>query len=165
MITITQATRPEQVQSARELMHELTSWAFTLDEHSGQAPTFDGLANELATLPGIFGPPTGALLVATHTGEVAGCVALKQVDSTTAELKRMYVRSRFRGSGIGKRLVSELVAIARTLGYTRIVLDSHISMSGAHALYRDAGFQMVDTPADFPDALKPVVVFMELNLS
>ena len=164
MVTIAQTTRPEQVQVARELMLELTSWAFTLDADSIQAPTFDGLEHELATLPGVFGPPTGALLVATHAGEAAGCVALKQIDSTTAELKRMYVRSRFRGSGIGKQLVSAVVAIARTLGYTRIILDSHISMSGAHALYSDAGFQFVDAPADYPEALKAVVVFMELSL-
>lgn len=164
MITIAQANEPDRVQAVRDLMREYTSWALTIEDASDEAPTFQGLEAELATLPGIYQPPAGSLLIATCDSEPAGCVALKRVDATTSELKRMYVRPQFRGKRIGQRLVSVLVAGARALGYERIVLDSHATMTNAHAIYSDVGFRYVDAPVDFPEALKPVVVFMEMYL-
>ena len=60
--------------------------------------------------------------------------------------------------------MAALVEEARRQGYRRIVLDSHMSMTKAHDIYQSAGFRKVPTPADFPEVLKPVVVFMELDL-
>ena len=128
-------------------------------------PTFDGFEEELATLPGIYAPPTGRLLLAAVDGRPAGCVALKGHDGGTGELKRLYVRPTFRGQAIGQRLVRALIAEARAAGYRRLVLDSHISMTRAHEIYLAAGFRKVATPADFPETLKPIVVFMELTWS
>jgi hypothetical protein len=45
------------------------------------------------------------------------------------------------------------------------VLDSHGSMKKAHAIYLEAGFRLVSAPDDFPEHLKPIVVFMECDLS
>ena len=45
------------------------------------------------------------------------------------------------------------------------MLDSHIEMKKAHALYQTVGFRLVETPDDFPKHLKPVVVFMECDLT
>ena len=39
-------------------------------------------------------------------------------------------------------------------GYRRLILDSHVSMTKAHAIYTDAGFRTVSAPADFPEALE-----------
>ena len=58
-----------------------------------------------------------------------------------------------------------LVEYARQSGYQRIVLDSHISMKKAHAIYQEIGFRLVSAPDDFPEELKPIVVFMECGLS
>ncbi len=115
-------------------------------------------------MPGIYAPPTGCLLLALQEGEAAGCVALKAHDATTGELKRLYVRPGFRGSDLGHHLITTLIDEARRLKYRRIVLDSHISMTRAHAIYRSAGFRDVNAPHGFPDHLKPVVVFMELSV-
>jgi hypothetical protein len=46
---------------------------------------------ELATLPGDHAPPDGALLLAYREGAVAGCVALRPVDSAACEMKRMFM--------------------------------------------------------------------------
>jgi ribosomal protein S18 acetylase RimI-like enzyme len=162
MGTIVQVATPAEIQQVQELIREFTSWAFASIEGSDQAPTFHGLEEELATLPGVYAPPTGCLLLALQDGKPAGCVALKAHDSTSGELKRLYVRPGFRGGNLGQQLVTALVDIARNLGYRRIVLDSHISMTKAHAIYRSAGFRDVHAPDDFPDELKSVVVFMEL---
>ena len=62
-------------------------------------------------------------------------------------------------------MVAAVVAEAREVGYRRLVLDSHASMTKAHALYEGAGFRKVAAPADFPEALRPIVVFMEMDLA
>ena len=138
---------------------------FTLAEDSAKAPTFEGLEEELATLPGIYSPPAGRLLLAMQDEQPAGCVALKSHDAETSELKRLYVRPAFRGLGIGWQLAETLVAEARQSRYKRIVLDNHISMKQAHQIYIALGFKVVATPADFPESLKPVIVFMECDLT
>jgi carbonic anhydrase len=97
-------------------------------------------------------------------GRPAGCVALKPHDPTTGELKRLYVRSDYRGKNLGRLLVMALIDAARKFGYRRVILDSHVSMTKAHEIYRAAGFRDVNGPEDFPEAFRPVVVFMELNV-
>lgn len=129
------------------------SLAFELD--------FQGFADELAGLPGAYAPPRGRLLLALDGGSAVGCVALRPVDGRTAELKRLYVRPRARGSGAGRRLTEAAVAAARAAGYERIVLDTVPGMEAAQALYRSLGF--ADTA---PYRFNPVegASFLELRL-
>ena len=164
MPTIVQVNSPAEIRAVRALIREFTGWAFALIEGSKDAPTFRGLEEELSTLPGVYAPPTGCLLLATLGGRPAGCVALKPHGLETAELKRLYVRPDFRGMKLGEQLVTALIDRARGLGYRRIVLDSHVSMTRAHAIYRARGFEDVDAPHDFPEIFKPSVVFMELTI-
>ncbi len=164
MVSISQVSAPNEIRDVQELLREYTTWAFTLAAESDQAPTFQGIEEELAALPGTYAPPTGSLLLATLNNQPAGCIALKGHNATTGELKRLYVRSTFRGRKIGRQLVDAVIEKARDMGYQRLILDSHISMKSAHAIYEAAGFRKVETPSDFPEDLKPIVVFMEMNL-
>lgn len=165
VLTISQVKSEPQIVAVQELLREYTAWAITLASDSDQAPTFQALDAELTTLPGVYIPPAGRLLLAMQDGQPAGCVCLKGHDATTCELKRLYVRPTFRGLNIGWQLVNMLVAEARQSGYQRIILDSHASMKKAHAIYQAVGFRVVSTPDDFPEMLKPFVVFMECDLS
>lgn len=164
MLSIDQIKDPKQIAATQELMREYLAWFFALVPGSESAPTFQGWESEIASLPGIFIPPMGRLLLATIDGQPAGCVALKQVTDQIGELKRMYVNPNFRGKRIGWYLGKALVDEARTIGYKRIVLDSHVSMTHAHKIYEELGFKRVSAPPDFPQELIPVVVFMEYNL-
>jgi GNAT superfamily N-acetyltransferase len=164
MAQIEQVDTPDQVAAVRDLMNEYLEWTKTIELDAWNAPTFHGIDRELAALPGPYAPPGGRLLVAVHDGKAAGCVALKPVNDEIVELKRLYVRPEFRGHRIGEQLVDAIMAEARNIGYARVILDSHISMTKAHALYRAAGFRLVTAPDDFPEWLKPVVVFMECPL-
>lgn len=165
--TVIQVETPIQIAVVQNLWRGYTKWAATLLDYStyGTPPTYEGLEAELAGLPGVYVPPSGRLLLATHEGQPAGTVALKPHTAVEGELKRLYVRPDFRGQGIGQALVEALLNEARAVGYQRLVLDSHIKMKSAHALYEAAGFRYVPTPVDFPEALKPFVVFMECDLA
>lgn len=87
--------------------------------------------------------PGGSLLVALHTDQLAGAVALKRVDKDSFELTKMVVGEEYRGQGIGKDLVAAILQEAVRLGAKRVVLYSHSSLQSALHIYRKAGFKEV----------------------
>ena len=101
---------------------------------------FQGFADELETLSRMYGPPGGVLLLAETADGLAGCVAVRPMDGAVCELKRLYVRSRYRGTGLGRRLAETALQAAREMGYTRIRLDTLPQMQAAQRLYEDLGF-------------------------
>lgn len=106
---------------------------------------FQGFEEELATLPGEYAPPRGALLMALVDEELAGCCALRPLDAAdypnACEMKRLYVRQRFRGSGVGRQLAEAILDCARRAGYACVLLDTLDEMESARALYQDLGFE------------------------
>lgn len=110
---------------------------------------FQGFEAELAELPGDYAPPRGALLVVLVNDELAGCCALRPLDTVdypnACEMKRLYVRRGFRGKGIGRQLVEAILDCARLAGYYCVLLDTLDAMESARALYQDLGFE--DIPA------------------
>ena len=111
---------------------------------------FQGFAEELKDLPGKYGPPDGALLLAMEDQQALGCVALRRFSSTDAEMKRLYVQPLHRHLGLGRMLAQRIVERARELGYRRMVLDTLDTMHGAQALYRSLGFVDIDAYYDNP---------------
>jgi GNAT superfamily N-acetyltransferase len=89
----------------------------------------------------MFVPPDGVFLVLREDdGRALGCGGIARFDETRGEVKRMYVVPEARGRGIGRRLLGELEAQARALGYTALVLETGDRQEAALALYRHAGF-------------------------
>src|ERR1700687_1035268 len=118
-----------ELEEARALLVEYwRSFGFT--------PCFQGFDQELATLPGAYGPPGGTLLLAPGQG----CVAVRAVVSRQGEMKRLYLRPQARGAGLGRTLAAAAVAHARERGFSRLVLDTiPEKMQEAVALYRSLG--------------------------
>ena len=105
---------------------------------------FQGFETELANLHAEYASPRGALLLAWVDGVLAGCCALRPLDSSdhanAAEMKRLYVRSAFRGMGLGRSLTEAILDIARMGAYGCVLLDTLDDMESARGLYEDLGF-------------------------
>lgn len=82
--------------------------------------------------------------IVTYSDEkLVGCGAIKEFDSDTMEVKRMYVTPKFRGKGIASRLLSELEQWAAELGYTSCVLETGKRQPEAIALYVKNGYKAI----------------------
>lgn len=154
-VSLFQAESPTQIAQARELFLEYAqSLCFSL--------CFQNFDKELAGLPGDYCPPDGRLLLAEVGGELAGCVALHKLGTRTCEMKRLYLRPKFRGKGLGRVLAETIIAEARQIGYHRMRLDTvGPVMKGAVSLYRRLGFREITPYRPNP---MPGTLYMELAL-
>lgn len=123
---------------------------------------FQNFENEIRDLRGCYGAPDGCLLVGSFNGALAGCVAFRRRDSTSCEMKRLYVRNPFRKTGLGRVLVGSLIERARDSGYSRMVLDTMPDMLAARQLYAALGFQEIGGYYHNP---VPGVRYMALELT
>ena len=138
-----QATSPADVATARALFEEY-------QRSLGISLCFQNFDEELRTLPGVYAQPAGRLLLAFAGEEPAGCVAIRRIEEGICELKRLWVRSVFRGTGLGRLLVETVLHEARNIGYRRMRLDTLPSMKAAQALYLSTGFLDVPPYNDHP---------------
>ena len=116
-------------------------------ESLGVDLAFQDFEAELAALPGDYAPPRGHLLLAEVGGSIAGCCALRPLDTAdypnASEMKRLFVRKAFRGFGLGRQLAEATLDAARQAGYACVLLDTLDGMESARALYADLGFEEI----------------------
>ena len=132
---------------------ELTSAAALFRAYAASLPVDlapQGFSQELESLPGIYGPPGGELILAKRGDHVLGCIALKALASGAAEIKRLFVRPKARKLGVGKALVTAAIAAARGLGHREIKLDTLPEMTSAIALYKSFGFAPIPPYGSHP---------------
>lgn len=150
-VSIHQATTPADLAAIADCFRAYTEWL-------GEDLAFQNYAAELDGLPGKYGPPTGALLLArdTATDEVLGCIALRplqlapeyrarrQGNVRSCEIKRLFVYPAARGRRVARLLVGEAVKAARREGYQEVLLDTLSRMKPAISLYKSEGFDEVE---------------------
>lgn len=134
------AKSPDDILLAREIFQEYgLSLGFDL--------CFQNFEAELQTLPGDYAAPRGTLLLARVDGNVAGCCAMRPLDTVdyanACEMKRLFIRPAYRGLGLGRRLAEAIMDSARMTGYDCILLDTLDNMEAARALYVELGFEEV----------------------
>lgn len=149
------ATERPDVDAARALFREYAAWI-------GIDLSFQNFEQELAGLPGDYAPPGGVLLLALHADEPAGCVAVHAWKDDACEMKRLFVRDRFRGLGLGGELARAAIAWARAAHYRCMLLDTLPAMGDAQKLYARLGFREV---APYRWNPVPGARFMELLLA
>jgi putative acetyltransferase len=157
MLTIFEVEKPEDVNTAREL---ITEYAARLEFNL----CFQGFDEEMRSLPGKYAAPAGRLLLGLWDGKPAAVIALRPLEEEgLCEMKRLYVRPEFRGHNIGRLLAERIISTAAAIGYSRMRLDTIAGkMDRAIAMYHELGFVETD-----PYYQTPVgeTLFMELALT
>jgi ribosomal protein S18 acetylase RimI-like enzyme len=153
-MNIVRATTPEHIAAVRTLFREYENF-LNVDL------CFQGFEDELAGLPGKYAPPEGALLLALQGADVCGCVALRKLEPGVCEMKRLFVRPKYRGLGLGQALAKAIIAEAVAKGYAAMRLDTLAQLTEAIQLYEHLGFQEI---ASYYDNPLPGVSYWELDL-
>lgn len=125
--------RTAGVQDLPAVREIFTEYARSLSYHI----CFESFEKELAALPDGY----LVIMLATVDGQLAGCVAVRTAGDKTCEMKRLYVRAPFRGTGAGRALADQAIAWARRQGFHALRLDTLPErMPAAVSLYRSLGF-------------------------
>ena len=161
-ITITTPKTESDFEAVRSLFSEYLTFLFTLPNmHIYIDPLQSPFAelDELQT--GKYAPPEGTILLATYENEPIGAVALRKYEGSSCEMKRLYIRPILRGASVGRKLAEAIIEQGRTMGYEKMLLDTHTTMKTAHLLYESLGFRYISRYNDNP---VPDALYMELAL-
>ncbi len=143
-VAIVEASTPAEIAEVRALFAEYQQWL-------GADLSFQGFSAELDSLAKLYAPPGGLLLLARAVdGSAAGGVGMKALEPGICEMKRLYVRPRWRGLGLGRRLAAAIVQAGVDAGYGSMRLDTLTRLHEAVALYRSMGFREIPAYYDNP---------------
>ncbi|TQV87218.1 GNAT family N-acetyltransferase [Aliikangiella coralliicola] len=140
---------------ARQLFREY-------QEFLGEDLCFQGFEQELASLPGKYASPEGAILLAKHEGDMIGCVAVRALKGDTCEMKRLYVKTVSQGLSAGRKLAEAIIKKAKELGYKKMQLDTLERLERAVELYEKLGFKEISSYYENP---LNKVIYLELDLT
>ena len=130
-------------------------------ESTGLPMDFQGFGEERNGLPGVYGASGGALLLALNKDEPAGTIALRRLDGTSGEVKRLFLRPQYRGQGLAKRLLEAVIEKATDMQYEWLYADTLPSMKEALSLYLARGFELAQAYSDAPT---PGAIYLKLRL-
>lgn len=144
-----------------ELVTEYTDTILQQGEDVKKCLSSQNLDEELKDMKNKYALPYGRMYIAIVNDEAVGCVALTKNDSEYCEIKRLYVRPKFRGQGISKALMEQVIFDAREIGYKYMRLDTFPFMSSAIKLYKKYGFKYIERYNDNP---AKTAIFMQMDL-
>ena len=99
-----------------------------------------------------FEKPDGRLLLVEVDGQIAGTISLRKIRDDSGEIKRMFVRPKFRGKKLGNLMIEEVIEVAKENGYSKLYLDTAQYMSSAVTLYKKFGFEEIEP---YPECIVP----------
>jgi len=148
--------------TVRRLFQDYRQW---LSDHRDTPASADSnvkvglgqIDKQIAELPGAYGPPRGEIILAFAREALVACGALRELEPTVGEIKRIYVRADHRGPGFGPRLTRSLLSRARELGYERVRVDTLPTMTAAIQFYQEMGFNPI--PAYWPHPVSRALFF------
>lgn len=152
-------TFPKEIE---ELFLEYTQMLVKGDAAFAKYLEIQNYNEELQHLEAKYGMPAGRLHLARYGGKTAGCIGLRKIDEHRCEMKRLYVKPEFQGKAIGRRLIEQVIADAKEIGYSCMLLDTLPFLQSALYLYRQYGFYEVESYNNSP---MDTSIYMRLDLS
>ena len=122
---------------------------------------FQNFDKELQQLSIMYAATTGGIVLCKKNNDFIGCSAIRKIDTTSCELKRMWVQLPYQKLGIGETLLKECIALAKKLNYKEILLDTLKRLQPAIKLYKKYNF--IETEAYYKNPNNDVV-YMKLVL-
>jgi GNAT superfamily N-acetyltransferase len=165
-ITLRTVNWSDDIETVRRLLKDYRQW---LADHQGitgsseprRSAGLDRIDQEIAGLPGVYGPPHGEIILAFERKALVACGALRELEPGIGEIKRVYVRADHRGPGFGPRLTNAVIRRARDIGYERVRVDTLPTMVAAIQFYQEMGFTPI--PAYWPHPV-PGALFFEYKI-
>ena len=117
--------------------------------------------NEIENPEDKYGMPWGRLYIAFYENQVAGCIALRKLNETECEMKRLYVKPEFRNKGIAKMLIEKVISDSKEIGYSSMLLDTLPFLQTAIKMYKKIGFYEIGCYNDSP---LDNTIYMKLDL-
>ncbi len=124
--------------------------------------SFQNIDDELKDPSKKYTASAGELLVAIESDEVVGMIAYHKHSATRCEMKRLYVKPKYRGMKLGEQLIQKLIELAIQSGYTEMVLDTLLPLQSAIYLYQKLGFQQCEPYYNNP--MNDVIYFKKMLL-
>lgn len=145
----------------KKLFLEYTQLLIENDKNFAEYLSIQNYDEELNHLEKKYGLPHGRLYIASINNEVVGCIALKNFDDFTCEMKRLYVKREYRGQKIASQLVDKIIDDAKIIGYKAILLDTLPFLQSAINLYKQKGFYEIPAYNNSPMSNS---IFIKLKL-
>ena len=157
------ASSAESIEAARNLLLEYGR--FVLAAEGPARFCFGKLEDEAKGLPGTYAAKGGEMLLAWAESVAAGCVTFRALAGIAGgcEMKRLWTRSAFRGTGLGERLTAEVLERASLAGFKAVYLDTiPETMGPAYRIYQRLGFLECEP---FHESATTGMVFMRRSLA
>lgn len=145
----------DYLEEVKGLIIEYTKWL-------NRDLSFQNIDEELQNIEKKYTAPAGELLVAIDDDNtVMAMVAYHRHTSKRCEMKRLYVKTDYRGIKLGEQLVQAILKHAKMAGYREMVLDTIVPLQSAIHLYQKYGFQECEPYYDNP---MDDVIYMKRDL-
>ena len=149
------ASGEEQMNAAASMFKSYAQW-LSIDL------SFQHFEEELQQLQQMYAPNVGGIILCRQGNEFIGCVGIRKLTETTAELKRMFVLPDYQGKGIGKELLKQAFFLAKNCGYKSVKLDTLNTMLQAMNFYKKNGF--IEIAPYYHNPLSTAVYFEKKTL-
>lgn len=144
-----------------QLFTEYTDMLIENDSSFQKYLDIQNYSDEMEHLESKYGLPEGRLYLVYCDEELAGCIGLSKIDNQNCEMKRLYVRPKFRGRKVGNLLVEKIIDDAKKIGYSHMLLDTLPFLKSAIHMYKKYGFYEIDSYNDSP---MDTSIYMKLDL-
>lgn len=144
-----------------ELFTEYTKMLCSKQDNFEEYLKIQNYEDEVKHLDKKYGYPHGRLFIVFYDYEAAGCIALRKLDDEKCEMKRLYIKPKFRGNNIGNILIEKIIESAKDIGYKYMLLDTLPFLTSAIHRYKQYGFYEIPRYNNSPGE---DTIYMQLDL-